>query len=362
MTNDLTFLDYKPHLPPKTDYGIAVVGCGFIMTHATLPCYRTHNLNIVGCYDIRPEASAALAWEFGIPKVYRSISELLDDPKVEIVEIAVLPFQQLEIVRQMAGAGKHLLCQKPLSNVFAEAIEIVRLARESHIKLAVNQQMRWAPAIRASRSLIEHNWIGRPLDATIQASFFANVPSSFGARLPRFELLLHSIHYTDSLRFLFGDPERVTSRQVGWPLEGKVLGETKTITILDYTSGLQILIAVNMCNPSGGQFYIYRFIGTGGEISGTLGLCRYPEGEPDTLLWSSKIFHSELRCELKLEGAYLPGSFIGPVASLMEAIQKDGVPETDGADNLNTLRIIEAAYLSSSQNRSVRLTEIPVGS
>ena len=77
MKNDLLDLDYKPHFPAKLDYGIAFVGCGFIVTHASLPCYRKYNLNIVGCYDINPQASLALAQRFGIPKVYSSLDELL---------------------------------------------------------------------------------------------------------------------------------------------------------------------------------------------------------------------------------------------------------------------------------------------
>ena len=361
MTSDFMDLHYKPQLPPKKDYGIAIVGCGTIVKYCSLPCYRKHDLNVVGCYDINPKASAALSQDFNIAKVYQSLEELLEDPKVDIVEIAVLPRNQLEIVRQVTAARKHLLCQKPLSDVFADAVEIVRLARDAHISLAVNQQMRWDPAIRAANTLIKQGRIGRPLDATIQASFFANLPGTVWADLPRYELLLHSIHYTDSIRFLFGDPEWVTSRHVGFPFEGKVLGETKTITVLDYASGFQVLIAVNMCNPSDESFYIYRFIGTEGGISGTLGLHNYPLGEPDTLHWSSKAYCPELRFEAKLEGTYLPDSFIGPIASLMEAVQTGGTPETEGADNLNTLRIIEAAYVSASQNRSVRLAEIRDG-
>jgi predicted dehydrogenase len=269
------------------DYGIAMVGCGTIMTAATMPCYRKHNLNVVGCYDIKPEASAALAQKFGIPKVYRSLAELLDDPKVEIVETSVLPQYELETVKQAVAAGKPMLCQKPLSNVYAEAVEIVRVARDAKVKLAVNQQMRWDPAVRASRTLVAQKFIGRPFDVTIQASFFANLPGSVWAELPRYELLLHSIHYTDSLRFIFGEPEWVTCRLVGFPFEGKVLGETKTVTVWDYPSGLQVMIAVNMCNPTDEMFFMYRYIGTEGVITGTFGIRNYPNPEPDTLFWNS---------------------------------------------------------------------------
>jgi predicted dehydrogenase len=354
MDEQLIELDYKPHLPAKMDYGIAVVGCGSIVTHATLPCYREHNLNIVGCYDIDPKAANKLAQRFDIPKTYDDLESLQRDPAVDIVEIAVRPSDQLGIVRGMSAAGKHLLCQKPLSDTFAEAVEIVETARAAGIKLAVNQQMRWDQAIRAAKQLIGEGWIGRPIAATIEASFFSPIPGSWYADLSRYEIFFHSIHYLDSLRFLFGEPEFVTSRHAKYPLEGKVLGETKTITVLDYSSGLQALVTANMCDRSYDHFVNYRFLGTEGVIKGTIGLLKYPAGEPDTLIWSSLKHSSKLRFEANLEGNYLFDSFIGPIGSLMGAIQNGGVPETDGADNLNTLRICEAAYLSAAENRSVQ--------
>jgi predicted dehydrogenase len=79
------------------------------------------------------------------------------------------------------------------------------------------------------------------------------------------------------------------------------------------------------------------------------------------IAWNSKIFQPEIRFEAKLVGTYFPDAFIGPIGSLMQALQEDGVPETDGADNLRTLRIIEAAYISAAQNRSVRLEEVSLG-
>jgi len=66
---------------------------------------------------------------------------------------------------------------------------------------------------------------------------------------------------------------------------------------------------------------------------------------------------SDKRFEAKLEGQWIPDSFIGPTASLMQAIQEDGVPETDGFDNLQTLRVVEACYLSAAEHRTVNLGE-----
>jgi predicted dehydrogenase len=359
MGDPLLDLDYKPHLPPKIDYGIGIVGCGGIVQYAALPTYVKHGLNVAGCYDINREVAEKTARDFDIPRVYMALDDLLADPAVEIVEISVPPQYQLGIARQCIAAGKHLLCQKPLSTTLSHAAEIVRLARQAGVKLAVNQQLRWGQGIRAARSLIRKGWIGQVTDASIQVS--VNTPWDMWAWLvvsPRLEVMFHSIHYIDAMRSLFGDPEWITSRHARYPLQGQMEGETKTITILDYDWGLQAFIADNHYNQSDDYFAIFRFIGTEGFISGTLGaMYNYPHGRPDSLEWSSKRYYPDKRFEAKLEGKWIPDAFIGPTASLMQAIQEDGLPETSGEDNIQTLRVVEAAYLSAAENRSVRLDE-----
>src|SRR4029079_13218965 len=105
-------LDYKPKLPPKTDYGIGLIGCGGIVNYAHLPAYKAHHLNVVACFDANPEAAFKTAEKHGIPKVYTVLDELFADGDVEIVDIAVQPWHQLEIAKKALAAGKHLLCQK----------------------------------------------------------------------------------------------------------------------------------------------------------------------------------------------------------------------------------------------------------
>lgn len=360
MTEPLLELDYRPDLPPKTDYGIALIGCGGVVNYGHLPAYRRHQLRVVGCFDIDPAAAKKTAQDHDIPRVYDSPDECLDDTEVDIVDIAIQPWHQLDMARRAVAVGKHLLCQKPLSDTFSEAVEIVRLAWEAGVKLAVNQQMRWDQGIRASRTLIQKGWIGRPTEASVQVSVATPWHMwPWLAEAPRLEVMFHSIHYLDSLRSLFGDPEWVTSRHARYPDQGEVRGETKTITVLDYASGLQALVSANHYNPSDDSFATFRFVGTEGFISGTLGLMyNYPQGRPDTLEWGSSRHLPEHRFAAKLEGMWVPDAFIGPMASLMRAIQEDGIPETDGADNLHTLRVVEAAYLSAAEHRSVRPEEI----
>ncbi|MCO5246026.1 MAG: Gfo/Idh/MocA family oxidoreductase [Anaerolineae bacterium] len=359
MSDELLDLDYKPHMPPKTDYGIGIVGCGGIVQYAVLPTYKKHGLNVLACHDINHATAESVAAEFDIPNVYGNLEELLTNPAIEIVEISVPPRYQLEIARTCIAAGKHLLCQKPLADTLPHAAEIVRLAREGSVKLAVNQQLRWGQGLRAAKTLIRKGWIGQVVDASIQVS--VNTPWQMWPWLaisPRLEVQYHSIHYIDAMRSILGDPIWITSRHARNPLQGEIVGETKTITVMDYDTDLQVLIADNHYNHSDDYFAVFRFIGTEGHITGTLGaMYNYPDGRPDTLQWSSTRYYPEKRFEAKLEGKWIPDAFIGPTASLMQAIQEDGVPETDGHDNLQTLRVVEAAYQSAAENRSVNIDE-----
>ncbi len=351
--------DYIPKLPPKTDYGIGIVGCGGIVNYAHLVAYKKHGLNVVACYDVNLDAAQRTAASHSIPKVYQHLDDLLADPAIEIVDIAVQPWHQREIAERALAAGKHLLCQKPLSNTFGDAVAIAEAGRRANRKVAVNQQMRWDAGIAAARDLIAKGVIGQPTDAQIQVS--TNTPWHMWpwlAESPRLEVLYHSIHYLDAMRFLFGDPDWVTSRHTKYPKQG-AKAETKTITILDYAGGLQALVAINHHDESPDGYATFRFLGTEGIIKGTIGLMyNYPHGRPDTFEVHRHGDGPEDWRVFQLEGMWIPDAFIGPMASLMEAIQADGAPATDALDNLNTLRIVEAAYRSAAENRSVRPSEI----
>ena len=364
--DQLLDVDYGIQLPPNTELGIAIVGCGGIVNYAHLPAYRHHNFNVVGCFDVNPEAAKRTAADHGITRVYESLDAVANDPEAVIVDVAVPPWEQLNVARKLIAAGKHLLCQKPLSNLFAEAVEIVEAAEDAGVFLAVNQQFRWSPAIKASKTLIDKGWIGQPTEVSISESMLSPWHLwPWLAKSPQLEIMYHSIHYLDGMRFLFGDPEWVTSRHSRYPGEDRVAGETKTITVLDYPDGLQALVAVNHSNNSDDIFGLVRFLGTEGVISGTMGLSYdYPDGREDTLKWSSSPQsagsgkYPEHRFEAKLKGKWIPDAFAGPMASLIGAVGQHGDLLTGGRDNLNTLRVVGAAYLSASENRSVRPEEI----
>src|SRR6185503_7681719 len=98
------------------------------------------------------EHAAAVAERHSIPRVYDTYEQLLGDPSLEVLDIAVPPTAQLELI-QMACARKTvkgILAQKPLGMNYAEALDAVMTCEVAGITLAVNQNMRYDQSVRAA--------------------------------------------------------------------------------------------------------------------------------------------------------------------------------------------------------------------
>ena len=152
-------LDYKPSFPETYRPGIGIVGCGAIVRSSHLPSYARYGQRVVGVYDVRPEATVEVRETYGV-EVFDDLAELLGDPEVEIVDIATHPDVRPALIREALAAGKHVLAQKPLAEDLDTARELVEEAERLGLRLAVNQNGRWAPAWRAATLLVEQGAVG----------------------------------------------------------------------------------------------------------------------------------------------------------------------------------------------------------
>jgi predicted dehydrogenase len=359
MTEIFPHFDYKPELPKRIpDHGIGIVGCGGIVNYAHLPAYKKAGFTVVGVTDQNREQALRTAKEHGISRVFDSVDELLGRPEIEIVDIAVYPNVQGRIVEQAAAAGKHLLCQKPFADTYANAVRSVERAERANVKIAVNQQMRWDAGIRCAKLLMNEGWLGVSTYGSIQVHCQTNWslwPWIYQGE--HVEIMFHSIHYIDSLRYLFGDPAWVFTSGNRAPGE-TTKAETKTISTWEYDSGLQVLIDVCHTTWQDDHYATFRFEGTEGVIKGTIGLMyNYPTGRPDTLEFMSKR-NPGYWFSARFDSKWIPDAFVGPMASLMRSIEYGGEPETSGRDNLRTLQVVFAEYCSMAEKRAVRPEEI----
>lgn len=354
-------LRHLPELPADRNRGIAVCGAGGIVEGCHLPAYRKAGFRVAGIYDVRPEAARRLAALYEIPRVYRSLDELIDDPAAEIVDVAVPATETLPVVRRAAPAGKALLLQKPLAEDWETALATVAEIDRCGVRAAVNQQLRWMPAVHATRNLIERGELGDAYQ--IAFTIWVNTPWHMWEWLkqkPRMEVLYHSIHYLDAIRYLTGrEPERLFSdgsTRPGYDAQG----ETRTLTHLMFGGELRATVLTNHHSAFGreGQRSEFRVEGTEGSVIGELGLLmNYPTGLPDSFRWTGRSLRSGCWASAEFAESWYPDAFVGPMASLMQALNGERErPLTDVHDNLNTMRLVFAAYASQRDRTVVSLT------
>ena len=178
---------------------IAIVGAGEIVDLAHLPAYQDHGLQIVGITDINKGKAADVAARHGIPRVYDSVGEIAADPEVALVDIAVFPWVQYEVAVPLLDAGKHMLCQKPLSYDFEEAVRLVEHAEKCKLQLAVNQQLRFSESVAAAKAMVVAGWIGEPFEMSWDFHVYTPWENwAWVAKQPRLDLNQFTIHPIDS--------------------------------------------------------------------------------------------------------------------------------------------------------------------
>ncbi len=336
---------------------IGIVGAGTIVRAAHIPAYLQEGLTVDAVFDLDQDLARTAAAAAGAD-VASTLDDLFARSTVSVVDIAVPPSSQVTIARQALDAGKHVLCQKPLAPTLSEAADLVEHAERRGLLLAVNQQMRWEPLVGAVRGALDDGTLGDPVAAVIDTNLNNEFPPGHWLRRePRVMGLFGAIHLFDALRFLFGNPETVAARMLSDPRSG-FDADMWVNAWLEWPSGLFAVIHDRYTNLAGDIHARMRVEGSHGAVRGHFGLWDdYPNPSPDIVEVCNYGEAWRLASDTK---PWLPDAFAGPMLSLIEAIDGDGAPATSGRDNLDTLRIVEAAYESSRRGTTVRISDIGV--
>lgn len=343
-------------VPEEHKLPIAVVGAGGIVDGQHLPAYKLAGLEVVGITDIDLDRARDVAARHGIPRVYENLEELLADDRVRVVDIAVPVAQQPPIFRAAVAAGKNILAQKPFTENPETAHELAALAAEAGVVAAVNQQLRFDEGIAAAHRMVELGWLGTLTSFTLSVNVFSDWKLwEWTKNMERLEIMVHSIHYHDTVRWFLGEPLAVYAD--GGRVPGQYpVGETRTTSNYRFPGGASAMVYANHMNPGGDSTAEFRIEGTDGAIRGTLGLMYdYPTGRPDTLEVTSTVAGTDGWLVYPVTQRWFPHAFIGTMGSVLEAIATGSTPRSAVSDNVKTIELIAALYRSMESNEVVKL-------
>lgn len=354
-------------LPRNRQMGIGCIGAGFIMADCHLVAYRAAGFNPVAIASRRPQHAREVAARHNIPRTYDHYRELLAEPRVEVVDVAVPPDVQLEVISEVVRHADHIrgvLAQKPLGTSYAEALKIVEMCERAGVMLVVNQNMRYDHSVRACKTLLDRRELGDPVLATIDMRAIPHW-APWQQRLGWVTLRIMSIHHLDTFRYWFGEPERVICSVRSDPRTAKQFAHDDGIClyILEYADGVRAASWDDVWTGPAREGAAedigirWRVEGTEGAARGTIGWPKYPQRAPSTLDFTSARLGPRWYAP-RWNEVWFPDAFVGPMAELLCSLEENRPPLLSGRDNLRTMALVEACYVSAREHRAVEPREI----
>ena len=347
MTESLAMIEsFAQDWPaPSHPKPIVIIGAGGIVRDAHLPAYAMAGLTVVGVTDIDGARARALAADFAIPQVFSSLADACAVLGTSVVyDLAVPPHAIVQILPDLPD-GAAVLIQKPMGTDLEQARAIRNLCRDKGLKAAINFQLRFSPMMMAARQVVDAGLIGDPLEIEVHLNIFTPWHLfPFLLPMPRVEMLVHSIHYLDSIRAVFGTPKGVFARSLPDP-RSPGLAQTRTSVLLDYGDMRRGVLSINHNHQAGRQFQSawFRIEGTSGVMMVKLGVCfDYPNGEADELWFCTNGGDWQ---QVPLTGSWFPHAFMGPMRNLQRFDAGEDTQLFSGVeDAFHSMALVEACF------------------
>jgi D-apiose dehydrogenase len=335
----------------------ALIGCGFFAQNQLHAWRDIDGVEIVALCDQDTARLAQTAADFDIARTHKDAAEMFAKGGFDFVDIATTVPSHLPLVKMAAEAGVHIICQKPFAENLADARAMVAAADAAQKTLMVHENFRWQSAIQAALYVVKSGSIGDPFFGrfSFRSGYDVFSGQPYLADGARFIIEDLGIHILDIARAFLGDADRIaaTTKRVN----PNIKGEDVATMLLTHKGGATSVVDCSYATRRTPETFPQTLL----EIDGTEGTVRLDAGyqlsvtgketnnvdvNPPVLPWAEKPWHNIQESVLTIQQHFV------------DCVTKGRAPQTSGADNLQTLALVEAAYLSAAEGRTVRLSEL----
>jgi predicted dehydrogenase len=311
------------------------------------------NAAIVALCDRHPERRGPMVDCFNIPQAFDDLKTMLDEAEIDFVDICTRPYSHAALTRLAAERGLPVLCQKPFCTSLDEAREVVEFCDRAGVRLMVNENYRWQAWYRKAKEVIASGALGRPFLARIHKRSRMTLPrfehnQAYMREMPRLIAYEMGVHYLDTFRYLFGEPETVFTRL--HQVSPYVKGEDVQLTILGYEN-LSCVIESSWASvpvPGLDRSEVTRAIVPPRlEIDGSEGTLVLDCDGSLCLVTDSG------RQEWRFTQDTVAESHIAAQQHFVDCLESGAQFETSGAETLKTMALVYACYRSAEEGRAV---------
>lgn len=334
-------IPYRPLRPAAFVPKVMLVGCGAVAPRHLAAC-RALGFPVVALCDT-DETRARRMKEAFFPDaaVYTDYRRMLRECEADILDIATPPEGRALIIEDALCSGQHVLSQKPFVTDLDRGLQLVELAESQGLKIAVNQNARWAPHFSWARHAVERGVIGDVFSARFVVHWdYRSTPSSFRGNRD-WILFEYGIHWFDLVQVFMGGirAEQVfASTARGNAPAG--LPDMLAQAVITYPAG-QAAIGLNGAARVGADDYTV--------ITGDLGMI--VSRGPDKNHQQVTVYLEDCTLTPELEGDWNTLGFQGTLGELAVAIEENRQHYGGARQNLESLALCFAAVQSSLTGR-----------
>lgn len=331
----------------------ALIGCGFFAVNQMHAWAQLPGASITAICDRDPARLAAVGQQFDIAARYADAETMLREVRPDFVDIATTAPSHRALVELAASLGIPVICQKPFAPTMADARAMVAACEAAGVPLMVHENFRWQSAILAVKQVLDTGAIGAPFFGRVSFRSAYDVFSGqpYLAEGERFIIEDLGIHSLDVARFLFGDAAAITARTAR--VNPAIRGEDVATMLLAHAGAMTSVVDCSYATRAEEELFPQTLVeidgaagslklGPGYRLSVTTSVgTRHADVSPELLPWASRPWHNIQESVLLIQRHFVEG------------LREGRAPDTSGADNLKTLALVEAAYLSAATGRTV---------
>jgi len=230
-------------------FRVAILGAGGIAPEHVAVLRRLPNARVVAVCDLNRDRAKLLADTFGIPQVFVSPAEMLQESHPDVVHVLLPPAEHARLATQCLNAGAHVLIEKPIGISTPECAALSLAAEASGRAVGVNHNMVYQPVVQRLIHEVRSRRFGRIAHVNVgwgmpSGPVRASADSRFFLQAPQNILLEWGVHPLSVVRRLLGNLKQANSL---------VTGERHTATGRPYYSSWQSSL---QCERGTAQFML----------------------------------------------------------------------------------------------------------
>ncbi|HSY88339.1 MAG TPA: Gfo/Idh/MocA family oxidoreductase [Verrucomicrobiae bacterium] len=345
---------------------VGVIGAGFQAdVHCASIQIMPEAAEVVAVASPSPGHARALADRYGIARSFLDYREMLKEPDIQMITIALPNDLHARVTQDAAEAGKHIVCEKPLCLTLEEAEAMIDICRRKGVLLMYGEELPFVPKYVKAKEMAREGAFGR-LHLVKQserhpgphAGWFWDMERAGGGAL--MDMGCHGIAFC--CWFVDRSPVKSVYCQLNTQLHGeKTRGEDNSLCILEFENGAIGLVENSWSHLSGldDRIEIHGSAGlTYADLNRGNALPTYSEAgygyavekAPSTKGWSYPIFDEHYNFGMPQE-----------LRHFARCVQGKEEPLLTGEDGRLVLEIMLAAYASAREGRKVALPFRPSG-